>query len=253
MAETKSFQSFRGECAWLNVGMQVSDCALKEVNKKLVRQCRTDRTVSVADVLGVDVLAYPNLNHQAGSYKSVIGQTRNKQTEFAINYLYVLWTNYFKGILQEIIEKNSSNIRMLSGISSAIDVGGIRLGDLVGLNDTITIRKTIVKHTLEYFTTFESTRFLMLRIIQYTGIRINQTIINDAFYYMDIRNLFVHNKHRVSKEFYEKYRTTHHGLRPGMELIRSYQLYQKSYDAIYQLCEAVDKALLSARFVNRIH
>lgn len=253
MAETKSFQSFRDECAWLNVGMQVSDCALTEVNKKLVRQCRTDRTVSVADVLGVDELTYPNLNHQAGSYKSVIGQTRNKHTEFAINYLYVLWTNYFKSILQEIINKNSLNIRMLSGISPTINVGGVPLSDLVGLNDTITIRKTIVKHTLDYFTTFESTRFLMLRIIQYTGIRINQNIINDAFYYMDIRNLFVHNKHRVDKEFYEKYQATHPGLRTGMELIRSYQLYQKSFDAIYKLCESVDKALLSARFVTRIH
>lgn len=253
MAETKSFQSFRGECAWLNVGMQVSDCALTEVNKKLVRQCRADRTISVADVLGVDVLTYPNLNHQAGSYKSVIGQTRNKHTEFAINYLYVLWTNYFKSILQEIIDKNSSNIRMLSGINPSINVGGIPLGDLVGLNDTITLRKTIVKHTLDYFTTFESTRFLMLRIIQYTGIRIAPAIINDAFYYMDIRNLFVHNKHRVSKDFYDKYHTTHPGIRIGMELIRSYQLYQKSFDAIYDLCEAVDKALLSAHFVTRTH
>lgn len=254
MAETKAYQIFRGESEWLNVALQLMDISLLETNRQLAREYRRgDKNRTIADVLSSSVAAHPRLNHKVRHYSSVVGQTRNKMTEYAVNYLYVLWTNYLHGVLKEMIKHNSSCISILNGVDRTIIIGGIPIDELTDLNNSLKIRKTIIKRVYNQIENIPSSRKLMTSLIGHTRIRVSQPIQDAAFCYLDIRNLLIHNHGYIDQHFID-----HHGgrfprWRVGSKVKRSYQLYCDMYNAINTLCRTIDAALISEGFVAAIH
>lgn len=254
MAETKAYQIFRGESEWLDVALQLMDVSLIGTGRQLDREYRRgDKNRTIADVLSSAIVAHPRLNHKVRHYSSVVGQTRNKMTEYAVNYLYVLWTNYLHGVLKEMIKHNSACLRILNSVDRTINIGGIPIEELTDLNNSIKIRKTIIKRVYNQIENISSSRKLMTSLIGYTRIRVPQAIQDDAFCYLDIRNLLIHNRGYIDQHFID-----HHGgrfprWRVGGKVKRSYQLYCNMYNAISTLCKTIDAALISEGFVAAIH
>lgn len=248
--ESKSFQTFRNECDWLNVAMQITDCAITSVNKILVNNATRNSSQPMYKVLNVDNEIYSNLNHQVKQYRTVIGQTRNKQTEFGINHLYVIWTNFLKGVANEMIDKNTKISKALDAIVQGNKLSAI---DLEDIKNSSSVRKTIVSATLNGFCKINSTRKLLLNINEYTQIKIQDTIMEEAFYYLDIRNLLVHNHRKINKKFYDKHRIKHPEIAVGNLIKMNFTLYQKSFDAIYKLCEDLDAKLIKHNFITAVH
>lgn len=251
MAETKAYQTFRGESDWLNVALQLMDVSIRQSANVLSREYyRGDKTRNIALTLSSDLHLHPQLNHQVRHFTSVVGQTRNKLTEFAMNYLYVLWTNYLHSVLKEMIKKNAATITILSAIDDTSTLNGIGLWELTDLNNSIKIRKTVVKKVYEIIENIPSSRKLMDSLISYTNINIPQDVKNDALYYLDIRNLFVHNRGIMDRSFVNKHHVRHPDWRAGNKIPRSYQLYTEMYDAIKKLCLTIDRKLVQGHFVN---
>lgn len=254
MAETKAYQIFRGESEWLNVALQLMDVSLIGTGRLLNREYRRgDKTRTIADVLSTTTIAHPRLNHQVRHYVSVVGQTRNKMTEYAINYLYVLWTNYLHGVLKEMVKHNSESISILNGVDGTILVGGIPIAELTDLNNSIKIRRTIVRRVYNQIESISSSRKLMISLIGYTKISISQRIQDDAFCYLDIRNLLIHNHGYVDSLFIRNHGRRFPAWRPGIKIERSYQLYCDMFNAINVLCKTIDGALIRGGFVAAIH
>lgn len=208
MAETKAYKIFRGESEWLNVALQLMDVSLIKTGRQLGKEYRSgNKTKTIAEVLSTTVAAHPRLNHQVRQYVSVVGQTRNKMTEYAVNYLYVLWTNYLHGVLKEMIVHNANSISLLNSIDQTKIIDGIPIAELTDLNNSIKISKTIVKRVYNQVENIPSSRKLMQALIGYTKNRVSNTILNNAFCYLDIRNLIIHNHGFIDQKFIDKYGT----------------------------------------------
>lgn len=254
MAETKAYQTFRGESDWLNVALQLMDVSIKGTNRLLGKEYKHgDKTKTIAEALSTTVAEHPHLNHQVRQYESVVGQTRNKMTEYAVNYLYVLWTNYLHSLLKEMVRHNSNSITFLNSIDRTINIGGIPIEELTDLNSSIKIRKTIVKKVYCHIESISSSRKLMKALLDHTNINVPQATQDDAFGYLDIRNLLIHNHGFVDRNFIDKYRGRFPGWRAGQKVVRSYQLYCDMFNAINTLCKTIDAALIRDGFVTPIH
>lgn len=254
MAETKAYQIFRGESEWLDVALQLMDISLIKTGRQLRHEYRNgDKTKTIAEVLSTTVVDHPRLNHKVRQYESVVGQTRNKMTEYAVNYLYVLWTNYLHGVLKEMINHNANSISILNGIDQTKVIDGIPIAELTDLNNSIKIRKTIVKRVYNQVENMASSRKLMQALIGYTKIRVSNTILNNAYCYLDIRNLIIHNHGFIDQKFIDNYRNRFPHWRLGGKIERSYQLYCDMFNAINTLCKTIDAALIRDGFVTPIH
>lgn len=254
MAETKAYQTFRGESDWLNVALQLMDVSLKGTNRLLRRENNQGyKTKTIAETLSFNVIDYPRLNHQVRQYASVVGQTRNKMTEYSVNYLYVLWTNYLHSVVKEMIQHNLTSISILTNVNRNINIGNVPIEELVDLNNSIKIRQTIVKRVYKQIENIPSSRKLMQSLIDYTHISIRKTIIDEACCFLDIRNLLIHNHGFINQDFINKHGGRFPTWRLGNKVVRSYSLYCDMYNAIDTLCKTIDRKLINAGFVASIH
>ena len=93
----------------------------------------------------------------------------------------------------------------------------------------------------------------MQALIGYTKIRVSNTILNNAYCYLDIRNLIIHNHGFIDQKFIDNYRNRFPHWRLGGKIERSYQLYCDMFNAINVLCQKIDQALINNGFVTPIH
>ena len=89
------------------------------------------------------------------------------------------------------------------------------------------------------------TKSLIKKIVSKTGVQIENEIVDEAEFYMEIRHLIVHNSGIIDGRFEQRYREKFKYCKADSSLPMSLGLSRKAIESINDLCHSIDSGLIS--------
>ena len=170
--------------------------------------------------------------------------TRN--TELTIQLLYTHLSEYLRSILAEMYKKKPLEI-----------VGKIQGGqanlpfhEIVNLGTYEAICQRMIDQVFRTLESQRSIKNLIEKILDRTGVEINPKQLEDAMFYMELRHLIVHNSSMVDCKFNDAYKHKLPNANLGSKLPISLGLARQAIKSIFDLCQNVDRGLVSKGYLD---
>jgi hypothetical protein len=112
------------------------------------------------------------------------------------------------------------------------------------------VRDHMFNRVFRKLQTERSTSKLVRKILAHTNVLVNEKILDEAVFYIDIRHLIVHNASRIDIAFSEKYQGRMQYMSDGNRININVGLAKKGNNAIWALCEEIDRALVVNGYID---
>ncbi len=157
-----------------------------------------------------------------------------------IKDLYEEFSIYLKGIMKEVYINAKVTPERLSGANkvnlSSVDIlRHLQIGDLADV---------VIDKIFQSLENERSTIELIKKFHNKIGIDINQSLVDKAIYYLEIRHKLVHTDGYADEEFKKEHDLLNYTSANKIKL--GYNTICQAYDAVYQLVSDMDSKIVSA-------
>lgn len=194
-----------------------------------------------------DIQKHPNISRFSvcqANRLMVIRHLKSTISSAYIKEVYEELTIYLRSIILEAYQNATVDPARIIGEHrinmSAVDV-------LSGINDG-TLAQNVIDHMFQVLENERSTIALINKTCAKLGITVDNTVIDEAVYYLEIRHKLVHTDGLADENF----KTSHPTLRytRGNYIDLTYQTLQLAREKILRLVEAMDTDALSKNIIN---
>lgn len=251
--ETTSLQQYRGAVDFLQTHIQLLDGSLLQTIKILKNHPKEKDYINLA--LGLDPLKYNRLNHPARQYISIIRHSQKKNIEFAIIRLFNMFSNYLQSITIEMFSKNPMLIvgkAVLNRDGEDKENLAMSYAEIIRLGNFENLQEHIVKKVFRSMEELKSTSKLLDKILKDTKVSISKTITEEAFSYLEMRHLFVHNHGLVDHKYANRYgKNFIPHLKEKIELPTKFETFSNALIAVTKLINTIDSQLIGNGLVGK--
>lgn len=157
-----------------------------------------------------------------------------------IKDLYEEFYIYLKGIMKEVYSNAKVSPERLSGehkvtLTSVEILQHLRIGDLADV---------VIDKIFQALESERSTIELITKFHKKIGIDIEQTLVDDAIYYLEIRHKLVHTDGFVDEEFRKKHNLLNYTSTNKIKL--DYCTICQAYEAVFHLVSDMDSKVINA-------
>jgi hypothetical protein len=191
---------------------------------------------------------------ETAARKTAVGKTSHHRTisnhaivrnaEQGLQLLYSHFSEYARRILREMYD-----IRPLTIVDKAH--GSLRFHEIVNLGSYEAVCDHMVEHVFRTLEGQRSTRALVEKILDKTGVAISDPVMKGGLAYIEMRHLIVHNSSLVDDRFAGAYGAVFR-VKAGDKLNSSLGLAKKAVRAIEALCLEIDRGLVAKGFLKTI-
>ena len=108
----------------------------------------------------------------------------------------------------------------------------------------------MIDHVFRILEAQRSTRALIDKVLEGTGVELSTQVFDKAIYYLEIRHLIVHNSSLIDLKFEKHYGEEFKYAKAGNKLPMSQGLAKKALLAVEKLCSAVDISLMDGGYLT---
>lgn len=157
-----------------------------------------------------------------------------------IKDLYEEFSIYLKGIMKEVYSNAKVTPERLSGehkvnLTSVDILQHLQMGDLADV---------VIDNIFQSLESERSTIGLITKFHKKIGIDIDQTLVDNAIYYLEIRHKLVHTDGYVDEEFKKEHDLLNYTSANKIKL--DYSTICQAYEAVFQLVSDMDSKVISA-------
>ena len=203
---------------------------------------KTRMTVTRGHLLLVDQALSEFLKREKAK-EALARHAMKRNNELAIQLNYTHLSEYLRSILGEMYLHNPL---LVVGKASA----GLPFHEIVSLGNFDAISSRMVDHVFRTLEAQRSTRALIEKILERTGVELSPQVFNDAVYYLEIRHLIVHNSSLIDVKFEKRYSEKFKYIKEGNKLPMSQGLARKALLAIEKLCSTIDSSLIDGGYLK---
>jgi hypothetical protein len=237
--ESTSFQKFRARLQFLRQHLQASDAGLSLLSE--TAELAPDQSILISSF--VKPGKYSELNHPASEADRIINHSRSLNAEFALIALYRYFTEYLRNLLGELYAT-----RPLEVVNKAGQNLTLSYTEIVKLGDFKKITDEMVDTVFRKLEDMRSTQKLLEKILSGAGVTVDQTRIDDALCYLEMRHLLIHNNGEVDGD-YEKRFGKKVGASSGQKLPRRFDTVKDAIEAVNKLTGLIDHELLAKKLI----
>jgi len=249
--ETLSFQQYRGFVEFLELHIQLIDASLTDTENRLKLRQNKNEPINVA--LGVDPTVYDKLNHPI-KQATVFKHSQRKSIEYSLIQVYNVFTIYLRSVLEEMYKHNPIHVvskAVVTKNGDSKDNLSMSFADIVKFGNYDVISHQMVSRIFRGFEELRSTSKLISKILDNTKIIIDQSTVDNALKYLEMRHLFIHNQGKVDDKFERTYGDKFSpNLKANDKLPTDYTILKEAISAITCLCNKIDSELISKNFVE---
>ena len=175
---------------------------------------------------------------------AIINHATVRNSELGLQILYTHLNEYLKLILSAMFEK-----RPLQIVDKAQDT--LQFQEIIRLGTYEAICHYMVDRVFRRLQndTHSMGKFIE-KLLARTDTKIDEKILNDALWYIEIRHLIVHNSGRIDKPFADRYAQKFQGVAAGNKLPINLGMAKKGITAVGQLCQTIDRELIARGYID---
>lgn len=167
-----------------------------------------------------------------------------RNQELAVQLLYTHLNEYLRSLISEMLQKKSLEVVNKAPNSS------LHFHEIVHLGSYDAICHRMIDSVFESLTKEKSTKKLIDKILDKTGVIPRPLIFKDAMFYLEIRHLIVHNASRMDKSFVEHHGSRMNCAKAGNMLSISIGLARKAITSVRELCQDIDNQLILKEYLD---
>lgn len=236
MANSKCLVSFKNKMSHFNADLDFVDILSKSIENG-------DYTSTNELFPGSSDERYTILSHyKVGDQnrRLVINHLKSTLYTAYIKDLYEEFSIYLKGIMKEVYSNAKVTPERLSGehkvnLTSVDILRHLQIGDLADV---------VIDNIFQSLENERSTIELITKFHKKIGIGINQILINNAIYYLEIRHKLVHTDGYVDEEFKKAHELLNYTSANKIKL--DYSTICQAYEAVFDLVSDIDSKIISA-------
>lgn len=240
MANSKIYQAFSGKMTMLQQHLELSDLALRIANNQCVR--KKDPEKMICDILdgteNHNHLSYPATGREIGR---VFSLSRSKLNEQAIVDIYRFFSWYISHTIRAMAQKEPIKIQSLLANKNST----ISYVDIVKAGSYETIIENMAKSVFRTLEELRSTSKMLEKIISLTNIAIEENLLKDALFYLDIRHLIIHNDTKADDKFEENNRNLVSIHPINKKIGMNYDLSTRVLEKVKEFCKEIDCQLIA--------
>lgn len=176
-------------------------------------------------------------------HRSVTNHAIKRNAELAIQLLYPYFTEYLRSLLKEMYE-----VRPLEVVAKAQQIT-IHFDEVVRLGSYEEVCEHMINKVFRSLEGQRNMRSLLSKILERTGVEIDQKLVHDTMMYLDMRHLIVHNSGLVDGTFEQRYGSVL-GIKEGHKVKVDIGTAKRAIKAMKELCVSVDRGLVAGGFVR---
>ena len=165
-----------------------------------------------------------------------------RNAELGIQLAYTHFNEYLRSVLGEMYDKRP--LEIVNKANSSIS-----FHEIAKFESYQAICNYMVDHVFRSLENNRSTKALVEKMLDKTGVVIDPTTSNQAMLYMEIRHLIVHNSSQVDQKFVQTFGDEFN--KAGKRLNISLGVSKKAIATICSLCGEIDSGLMSKGYVER--
>jgi hypothetical protein len=242
MAETKTHQKFRNKVEHLEMYLEAMDAAAKMAFNYLGRQESAGKTIDQA--LPLDCSKYSKLNRPSSNRALVYSFCRSRNARSSIVDLYNYFTEYMRGILGELYDKEPLKI-----VGKSNKVMNLTYAEIVKIGNFEDIKNKMILEVFRNIENERSTIKLIDKIINGTEVNISEADKNAVLPYLEMRHLYIHNNSKVDGAFESNW-GAQFGLRKGDKLPTDFLTANAAITAAIAFVKKLDEEFLRMDLVK---
>ena len=227
--------------------LQLSDLALKIANKKAMSCAGTGQKIAEALGGALDTHGQLNIPNERKDISRTFITSRKKLHEQAIIELYGEFSNYLANIITEIVHKQPK--RFLSILSENSD-NGIKYKEVIRIGSYNALIDEIAKRVFRTLENKRSTKDLLSAFVKNIKIDVDNTILETALAYLEIRHLIIHNDTKADAKFKSMARHDVVSINNSTQKITlNFTVSNEAINAVFQLCKNIDDDIITKELV----
>lgn len=240
--KSKALQIFRDRICELNQHTQLIDACLLLADNT----CANSQENYISSALNCPShqrLYHPNTTNQRNR---IIAYSRSKLNERAIIDIYKYFTEYISTIIAELARVAPNDL--LANIRSDNE-RSIRYQKILELGSYDKILDHMAKVVYRSLENERSTKGLVDRLMKNLKIELDETVLNDALLYLEIRHLIIHNN-RCPDERFNALNINGKVKYKRNRIKCEYRTTQDAIGAVYRLCVTINNELKNAGLIE---
>lgn len=237
--ETAALRTFRNLVQQALLHLELVDASLL-LTAQTVSQSK-DKGKSLLKALPIGG-KYETLHLPAKQHQQVVNFARGHNLEVALIHLYRGFTEYLRTVLHQIHRNRPLDLVR----DAAVDLDP---AEAAAANGEEELRELHFEHAFRNLEVRGNAELLVTRIIEDTGVSIDDGVRKEALMFLEMRNLYFYNEGVVDERFARSYGSDMR-VRAGGKLPRNIKLGRRAMRAVEKLCLDLDAQLLKNRLLK---
>lgn len=242
MANTKSWQVFSSRIASIKQSFQLSDLSLTMAQKHCAKQKDNGKTIAETLNGSLDTHRQLNTPNTLVDINRTFITNRNRLNQQALIELYKTFSYYIKSIIHELSLQDPMRMQ---GLLCAKTEKNVSYPDIIKLGSYDAIIADMSKKVFRSLERLQSTPELLDKLIDLTGIRIDDSLKEEALLYLELRHLIIHNNAKADDKYISLNQEKKVSINSNTKKIYyNYTLSNTAMNVVYQLCKTIDDELI---------
>lgn len=242
MANTKSWQVFFSRIASMKQSFQLSDLSLTMAQKHCVKHKDNGKTIAETLNGSLDTHRQLNTPNTLVDINRTFITNRNRLNQQALIELYKAFSYYIKSIIHELSMQDPMKMQ---GLLCSKGDRNVSYPDIIKLGSYDAIITDMSKRVFRSLERLQSTPELLDKLIELTGIIIDDSLKEDALLYLELRHLIIHNNAKADDKYIILNQKKLVSINDHTKKISfNYTLSNTAMNVVYQLCKKIDDELI---------
>ena len=185
---------------------------------------------------------YETLHLPAKQHQQVVNYARSHNLELALVELYHAFTEYLRTVLHRIHREHPLELVR----EAALDLDPAEAAAADGED---ALREIHFEHAFRNLEVRGNAELLITRVIQETGVSIDDAVVREGLMFLEMRNLYLYNEGTVTESYARRYGKDLR-VKEGGKLPRNTKLGRRAMRAVEKLCLDLDAQFLKKRLLK---
>lgn len=185
---------------------------------------------------------YETLHLPVKQHQQVVNYARSHNLELALVELYQAFTEYLRATLHRIHQEHPLDLVR----DAALDLDPAEAAAADGED---ALRELHFEHAFRNLEVRGNAELLITRVIEETGISIDEAVLREALMFLEMRNLYLYNEGTVDERYAKRFGNDLR-VKEGGKLPRNTKLGRRAMRAVEKLCLDLDSQLLKKRLLK---
>lgn len=185
---------------------------------------------------------YETLHLPAKQHQQVVNYARSHNLELALVELYHAFTEYLRAVLHSIHRQRPLDMVR----DAALDLDPAEAAAADGED---ALRELHFEHAFRNLEVRGNAELLVTRVIEETGVSIDDGVVREALMFLEMRNLYLYNEGTVDERYARRYGKELR-VKEGGKLPRNTKLGRRAMRAVEKLGLDLDAQLLKNRLLK---